>query len=118
MPEIIEKALISDAGKVPYPDVTAQIADLVIRLRDVNYALIFSYFDNSLYFSIRTKSRKKIAGKLATTIVKGLGSGGGHENSAGGTIKVEDYDEYERIKNLVKERYLKKVVKGYKSLKN
>ena len=107
--KIYKRAMIIDMEKVTYPDICAEIADLSIRMKDISWVLVFSCYNNGLYFSIRTRSRQKIAGKLAVSITKGLGSGGGHESSAGGMIQVKDIDEYFLKKELVIKRFLKKL---------
>ncbi len=107
--KIFDKAVITDVGKINYPDISAEIADFLIRMNNVNWVMVFSYFNESLYFSIRTKSRQKIAGKLALYVVKNLGSGGGHENSAGGMVEVENYEDYSAIVGKLSKRFLKRL---------
>jgi nanoRNase/pAp phosphatase (c-di-AMP/oligoRNAs hydrolase) len=106
---LFDKAIVINMEKVSYPDISAEIADLTVRMKGIKWVIVFSFFNNSIYFSIRTKSTQKIAGKLAVTIVKGLGSGGGHENSAGGMVKLNDYSEYENCKDMLLKRFLKKL---------
>ncbi len=106
---IYNKAIITDIGKVNYPDICAEVADFLIRMKNINWVIVFSYFDQKLFFSIRTKSRQKIAGKLAVYIVKKIGSGGGHENSAGGMVEVGDFDEYLKFRDILKNKFLKKL---------
>ncbi len=106
---IFEQALIADLEKVSYPDLCAEIAELSIRMRDIKWSIVFSFFKNQLYFSIRTKSTQKIAGKIAVAIVKNLGSGGGHENSAGGSVKVDNPNDYAEVKEILVNRFLKRL---------
>ena len=106
---IYKKATITDVGKVIYPDICAEVADFLIRMTNINWVLVFSYFDQKLFFSIRTKSRQKIAGKLAVHIIKKLGSGGGHENSAGGMAVAKTADDYNKIKTILIDKFLSKL---------
>jgi nanoRNase/pAp phosphatase (c-di-AMP/oligoRNAs hydrolase) len=107
--EIVGGALTADLGKVSYPDICAEIADLAVRMRDVKWVIVFSFFNGFLYFSIRTKSRQKVAGKIAVSIVKKIGSGGGHENSAGGMVKVANFEDYNMLKSKLAEKFFKKL---------
>ncbi len=106
---IYQKAIITDLGKVTYPDISAEVADFLIRMKNINWVLVLSYFEENLFFSIRTKSRQKIAGKLAVYIVKNIGSGGGHENSAGGMVAVETMEKYIKIRDTLTNKFLTKL---------
>ena len=107
--KLFNKALIIDMEKVSYPDICAELADLSIRMRDIKWIIVFSFYNNGLYFSIRTKSRQKIAGKIAVAISKGIGTGGGHENSAGGMVNLKDFSEYFQKKEILTKRFLKRL---------
>lgn len=107
--KILGKAAFSDLLKVPYPDLSAEIGDFFIKRKGINWVLVFSYYCDNLYFSIRTKSRQKIAGDLAVYLVKNLGSGGGHDHSAGGMINVKNFDSYIATKDILINRFINKL---------
>ena len=109
--EFCHNVIISDVGKVDYPDICAEIADYFIRMKNKNWVLVFSEFQNNLYFSIRTKSRYKIAGKIAIYLTRGIGSGGGHNTYAAGVIPLENFDNVNELKEKIKEKFLKRVLK-------
>ena len=110
--EFIKNVIISDVGKADYPDICAEIADYFVRMKGISWVLVFSEFENNLYFSIRTRSRLKIAGKIAISLTRGIGSGGGHNTYAAGVIPFKDEIEKEEVKQKLKEKFLKKVLKN------
>ncbi len=110
--EFYNNVIITDIGKADYPDICAEIADYFIRMKGINWVLAFSEFENNLYFSIRTRSRLRIAGKIAIYLTKGIGSGGGHNTYAAGVIPFNKIDkDKDDIKSLLKEKFLKRVMK-------
>ncbi len=106
-----KNVIISDVGEADYPDICAEIADYFIRMKNKNWVLVFSEFENNLYFSIRTKSKYKIAGKVAIYLTRGIGSGGGHNTYAAGVIPLEGVENKEELKEKLKEKFLKRVIK-------
>ena len=109
--EFCKNVIISDVGKADYPDICAEIADYFIRMKNKNWVLVFSEFENNLYFSIRTKSRYKIAGKIAISLTRGIGSGGGHNTYAAGVIPLKNVKNIDELKAKLKEKFLKRVAK-------
>jgi len=76
-------------GRMINPDMTGEIADLLLRLDEAEWALCQGLYKGTVYLSLRTDCRGANAGALMKTIVAGLGTGGGHEMLAGGQIGVE-----------------------------
>lgn len=106
--EIIESVVFCDLGEVRNPDLIAETSDFLLRLRDVKWSFVIGKIDNYAYFSLRCKSAKQIVGRIATRIVKGIGTGGGHMKSAGGQISLENV-QYTEIVPEVKSRLLKRI---------
>jgi nanoRNase/pAp phosphatase (c-di-AMP/oligoRNAs hydrolase) len=104
---IYKDVIIADLGKVESADNLAEMADFLIRVDDVKWALCMGEFDGSLYFSMRTTIRKANAGLLAKKMTKKSGSGGGHSMVAGGRISyLENYQEHA---DLFKSKFLKEI---------
>lgn len=92
-------------GKITRPDIVAEMADLLIRINDVEWMLCMGYLRNVLYFSIRTKNVKAEAGNVARKILANeKGSAGGHGQMAAG--KVEYGAESDELLTRMKKRYL------------
>lgn len=71
-------SLYAHLGPVPYTDVCAQIADFLIRVKEVHLALVSGVVDQTLVVVFRCDGRKKNAGALAQAGFGKIGSAGGH----------------------------------------
>ena len=74
-----------------YPDLTADIADLLLRTRGYRWSFCSGIYKNAIHFSIRTEN-KRGAGEIARKIVGDQGTAGGHESMAGGQFPIGDND--------------------------
>lgn len=71
--------LYAHLGPVPYTDVCAQVADFLIRVREIHTAVVSGVVDQTLVIVFRCDSRRKDAGRLAQGAFGKIGSGGGHK---------------------------------------
>jgi nanoRNase/pAp phosphatase (c-di-AMP/oligoRNAs hydrolase) len=71
-----------DAGEISTPDLLAQIADLIVRVEGINWAIAIGTCSDTINFSIRSNFRGRQAGIMARKIVQGLGTAGGHDMTA------------------------------------
>lgn len=78
--------LFAYIGRVAYPDAAAEVADWLMRLEGAQWVICVGCYEATLYLSIRT--RLGGAGRLAQSMVGGLGSAGGHGVMAGGQIPL------------------------------
>lgn len=76
-------------GRTINPDMTGEIADLLLRLDEAQWVLCQGLYKGILYISLRTEIRNSDANGVARKIVGELGTAGGHEMLAGGQISVE-----------------------------
>ena len=109
--EIMDDIIFCNLGDVRNADLIAETSDFLLKMRDIKWTFVVGKIDNSGYFSLRSKSARMKVGRIAMSLVKGLGTGGGHMKSAGGQISLEGKD-YEDITNIIKTRLLKKA--GFK----
>ncbi len=79
------------------PDMAAEIADLLMRLEDVSWAICIGIYDARIIISVRTDLPGARAGRLIRTIVGRNGTAGGHDTMAGGRIALPDATPAERI---------------------
>ncbi len=82
--------VISYVGAMSYPDLVAEMADLLLRLRGTFCVLCMGQYQDDLVLSIRTQGRRLEAGSLAQRIVGEDGAAGGHGNLAGGQVHLDD----------------------------
>ncbi|HUF16597.1 MAG TPA: DHH family phosphoesterase [Thermoanaerobaculia bacterium] len=79
---------VSTMGPVKDPDFVPEIADLVVRMEEIRWALAWGTFRDRLYLSIRTNDPEANAGDVMQKILEGIGKGGGHGMRAGGAIDL------------------------------
>jgi nanoRNase/pAp phosphatase (c-di-AMP/oligoRNAs hydrolase) len=80
--------LISSIGEMSYPDLGAEIADLLLRLQGVKWVVCIGKYEKELILSVRSRSRRIGAGAIARHVVGDLGAAGGHGAMAGGHIQL------------------------------
>ena len=103
--------VFTDLGAVDNPDIVSEVADLLLRDEQTNWALALGMHRDELLISIRSSDVSADAGKLMHHLVGKLGTGGGHTAMAGGQIKVKADDKVQ-VALLVKKviaRFLKKL---------
>lgn len=109
---VIDKdVVISDLGSIRKADSLAEMADLLVRIEGVKWALCLGEFRGSIYFSLRTTKRQGSSGLIARKMVHGIGSAGGHTMTAGGKVDISPTVEgdYETKADLLKTRFLKEI---------
>jgi nanoRNase/pAp phosphatase (c-di-AMP/oligoRNAs hydrolase) len=87
-----DTVLLAHIGPMNRPDMAAEMADLLQRLRGVQWVVCTGVYKETLVLAIRTRSRRGSAGWLAQEIVGDLGTAGGHGVMAGGQVPLDDQD--------------------------
>ncbi|MBM4267978.1 MAG: hypothetical protein FJ144_15425 [Deltaproteobacteria bacterium] len=106
---VYDKAVISDLGDVLYPDMVAEVADFLLRLDEVEWALAMGSYKKNLFVSLRTTDRDTNAGEILQKVL-GSRSAGGHDMIAGGRIRLDGNGlEREKAAVRVKERFLQRL---------
>ncbi len=82
--------VVSWCGRVTQPDIIAELADFFIRFDQVNWALTVGLFDGQLKLSARVGHLNGHSGEILRDVVNGMGSAGGHDKRAGGSIPLAD----------------------------
>jgi len=87
------------AGRLDYPDIVAQLADLFMRVDGVEWVTAAGRYQDGLYISLRTFDPGAHAGDLVQAVVGQRGSAGGHGEMAGARIDVGrlSTDQYEEL---------------------
>lgn len=98
--------VISYLGVSEYPDLTAEVADLLLRLEGVTWVVCMGAFEGSLYLSVRARDEAADAEKLAREIIGESGSAGGRNTLAGGQISLDGQDVDELV-DQIRHRALK-----------
>lgn len=87
-----EHSIAAWLGEIHRPDMTADVADLLIRLNGMQAALCIGKFQDTLHVALRTEPFGPDAGSLIQQTVPPLGRAGGHGTVAGGQIYLEGRD--------------------------
>ncbi|MFZ6027841.1 MAG: DHH family phosphoesterase [Chloroflexota bacterium] len=84
-----QRSIVAWIGDLHRPDMTADVADLLIRLSGMQAALCVGKFQDVLHVALRTEPFGPDAGALIQQAVHSLGRAGGHGTIAGGQIYLE-----------------------------
>lgn len=108
--EIYDKFAIS---YIPFPCPDALIAilsDFILALQEVEIAVVFSYREDGIKFSVRSENPQIHAGHLIHDALQEYGDGGGHAEMAGGMIRKESRHLLGRHpKDTIRELFLKAI---------
>ncbi|HEX4403566.1 MAG TPA: DHH family phosphoesterase [Polyangia bacterium] len=69
-----------------YPDLVAEIADLLLSYEGARYVLCMGEYDGSAYLSLRTEATDARAGSIMRQVVGADGAAGGHGTMAGARL--------------------------------
>jgi nanoRNase/pAp phosphatase (c-di-AMP/oligoRNAs hydrolase) len=98
--------VITYLQELSYPDLVAEIADLMLRLEGSKVVIAFGIFKERIHFSIRTLDEKLDVNRLAQTLAGEEGNAGGRDMIAGGQIPVNDHN-LDKLVAEVNQRILK-----------
>lgn len=85
---VYDGTVIAYIGRMEYPDLAAEMADLLLRLNGSQWVICMGAFRRMLILSVRTRRRRMRAEQLVQAVVGGEGSAGGHGIMAGGQIPL------------------------------
>ncbi len=106
-----DHALVSDLGEVETPDILGETADMLIRHEQTTWVLCHGVHEDMIWLSLRTTCSEPPASVVVERMVEGIGTGGGHEMSAGGQVPLVRGSQAEltRLSRTLKERFLEQV---------
>lgn len=76
------------------PNILGLISDLMLQVDMVDTCVVYSELTTGIKLSVRSCIKEVRADELARFLTKGIGSGGGHLEKAGGFISMGRYDEH------------------------
>lgn len=96
---------VTSLGRLPYPDVVAELADLFLRNDRVRWALVMGHYRGGLHVSLRTDHARANAARAIDELMGDMGKAGGHGLMAGGRIDLREVRrEPERIEREIARR--------------
>lgn len=75
--------------QLPYPDFVAEMADFLLRIRNITWSICIGSYGNLLYISLRTSNVDANASKVIKKIIPKYGTAGGHDMIAGARVKID-----------------------------
>ncbi len=98
-------------GDVSQPDLISELADYFVRSDQVDWAVATGRYEDSLRISVRASRVGDHCGEILREVVDGLGSAGGHDKRAGGSIPLKDRgpDAVDGLLRTLRERILAKL---------
>lgn len=87
--------LAINLGSLHYPDLVAEIADLMLAYDRAKWCVCMGEHEGSVFLSIRSDVEDAHAGELIRRVVGGKGAAGGHGLSAGGRLHQTVREEAE-----------------------
>jgi len=109
---IYNDVMVTSTGEIKTPEYVAEVADMLLRLKGVDWTFVSGQCKSSLYMSIRTSNREANSGEIMQQVVNGFGTGGGHDSMAGGKIeKIPENTTFEEIEEELAQRTLRALKK-------
>lgn len=84
--------VVANLDELFYPDLVAEIADLLLTLDHARFALVAGRYRGKVYVSLRTEIDDSRAGTLIRKIIATDGAAGGHGTMAGGSLHLPVHD--------------------------
>ena len=81
---VFGNVVAADLGELSYPDLVAEIADLLLGFDRAKFVLCGGRFGSKAFLSLRTDASESRAGTLMREIIDTQGAAGGHGTMAGG----------------------------------
>lgn len=75
------------------PNILGLISDMLVQVAEVLTCVVYNEWPDGYKFSVRSCTNEVRADELAAFLSDGVGSGGGHNEKAGGFISKKFYDE-------------------------
>jgi len=103
---VYDGVVVAYVGLMAYPDLTAEMARLLLRLERSQWIVCMGVHGEILILSVRTQSPTGRAEELVQAIVGDEGTAGGHGPMAGGQIPLRGRDP-EQVVHLLRQRVLR-----------
>jgi nanoRNase/pAp phosphatase (c-di-AMP/oligoRNAs hydrolase) len=93
--EVRDGLVTANLGELPYPDVVAEIADMLLPYDAAHWVLCVGQHRGNVHASLRTDVEHAHAGGIMRRVFDGRGAAGGHGQIAGGKLHGAVRDDAE-----------------------
>jgi nanoRNase/pAp phosphatase (c-di-AMP/oligoRNAs hydrolase) len=84
-------ALLTHLGRVAYPELVAQFADLLLGVEGVEWAVVSGVVNAEVHVSVRNVGYVRAAGDVVRAAFGDVGSAGGHRSMAKAVIRLREW---------------------------
>ncbi|MFW6064386.1 MAG: DHH family phosphoesterase [Candidatus Natronoplasma sp.] len=109
--EFKDSVMTAFSGNISHKDDIAQIANFLLRERDILTVLVYGIKDDKIHMSARSKDLQLNVGKIMDDAYSDIGEAGGHPHAAGGEIPLDEFDEIDEAVKKIKKRFYDEVLK-------
>jgi nanoRNase/pAp phosphatase (c-di-AMP/oligoRNAs hydrolase) len=88
---VVDGVLFSHLGRVGYPELVAQFADLFLQVRGARWSVVSGTVNGELHISVRSAGGARPAGAVVRDAFGDLGSAGGHRAMAKAVVRLADW---------------------------
>lgn len=75
------------------PNILGLISDFLLQVEEIDSCVVYNEINDGYKLSVRSCIKEVNANELAVFLTEGIGSGGGHEEKAGGFISMKKYED-------------------------
>lgn len=76
------------------PNILGLISDFLLQVEEIDTCVVYNEINDGYKFSVRSCIKEVNANEMAAFLAEGIGSGGGHDEKAGGFISMKLYEEH------------------------
>ena len=87
----------------------AIISDFILSLNVVDISVVYAVRKDGIKFSVRSERKDVDAGKTVAAVLKNYGSGGAHQEMAGGFIPRENLDRVDGMHARIEEAFMNQI---------
>ena len=87
----------------------AIISDFILSLNVVDVSIVYAVRKDGIKFSVRCEHKDVDAGKMVAAVLNNYGSGGGHQEMAGGFIPKENIDRISGMHARIEEAFMNQI---------
>ena len=107
--KIFDRVLVANLREILFPEIVAELADILLRLEEIETVLCMGLYNDEMVLSMRTIRHDCNAGEIIRSLVDGMGTAGGHGMMAGGKVDhvSSSLKEVLGVENLLTARLMK-----------
>lgn len=107
--EFRDSVMTTFSGKISHSDDISQIANFLLRERDILTVLVYGIKDDKIHMSARSKDLQLNIGKVMDDAYSDIGEAGGHPHAGGGEITLDKFTDVDEAIEDIKRRFFHEV---------